>query len=79
MKCNNIQPSIDKYASIVYKTFMVHFDNWVSEWVNEWMSEWLSEWVSEWVLFNASSAMFQLYHCEKKLIFNEMMMRSALY
>ena len=28
---------------------------------------------------NANSAVFQLYHGENKLIFNEMMMRSALY
>ena len=34
--------------------------------------------VSEWLLFNANSAIFQLYHDENKLIFNEMM-RSALY
>ena len=35
--------------------------------------------MSEWLLFNATSAIFQLYHGENKLIFNEMMMRSALY
>jgi hypothetical protein len=29
------------------------------------------------LLFNANSAIFQLYHGENKLIFNEMMMRSA--
>jgi hypothetical protein len=34
--------------------------------------------VSDW-LFNANSAIFQLYHEKNKLIFNEMMMRSALY
>jgi hypothetical protein len=34
---------------------------------------------SEWLLFNANSAIFQLYHGENKLIFNEMLMRSALY
>jgi hypothetical protein len=28
--------------------------------------------VSEWLLFNANSAIFQLYHGENKLIFNEM-------
>ena len=39
----------------------------------------VSEWVSEWLLFNANAAIFQLYHGENKLIFNEMMMRSALY
>ena len=38
---------------------------------------WL-EWVSEWLLFNTNSAMFQLYHGENKLIFNEIMMMSAL-
>ena len=37
------------------------------------------EWVSEGLLFNANSAIFQLYHGENKLIFNEMMMKSALY
>jgi hypothetical protein len=35
--------------------------------------------VSERLLFNANSAIFQLYHGEIKLNFNEMMMRSALY
>jgi hypothetical protein len=35
--------------------------------------------MSEWLLFNANWAIFQLYHGENKLIFNEMMMRSALY
>ena len=34
--------------------------------------------VIEWLLLNANSAIFQLYHGENKLIFNEMMMRSAL-
>jgi len=29
-------------------------------------------------LFNANSAIFQLYHGENNLIFNEMMMTSAL-
>jgi len=30
-------------------------------------------------LFKANLAIFQLYHGENKLTFNEMMMRSALY
>jgi len=30
-------------------------------------------------LFNANASLFQLYHGENKLIFNEMTMRSALY
>jgi len=33
--------------------------------------------VSEWLLFNVNSAIFQLDHCENKLIFNEMMMNTA--
>jgi hypothetical protein len=32
---------------------------------------------SEWFMFNSS--IFQLYHGENKLIFNVMIMRSALY
>ena len=35
--------------------------------------------VSEWMLLNANSAILQLHHVENKLIFNEMMTRSALY
>jgi hypothetical protein len=34
--------------------------------------------LSEWWFFNANSAIFQLYHAENKLIFNEMM-RFSLY
>jgi hypothetical protein len=54
-----------------------------SEIVNyfEWKWEkiyYIIQWVSEWLLFNANSAIFQLYHGKNKLIFNEMMMRPAL-
>jgi hypothetical protein len=35
--------------------------------------------VSEWLLFNANSGIFQLYHGNNKLIFNEMMMRSVCF
>ena len=35
--------------------------------------------MSEWLFFNVNSAIFQLYHGENKLIFNEMMMKSALF
>jgi hypothetical protein len=31
------------------------------------------------ILFNANTAIFQLYHGESMLIFNEMMMKSAFY
>jgi hypothetical protein len=39
----------------------------------------LIDWMGEWLLFNANSSIFHLYYGENKLIFNEMMMRSALY
>jgi hypothetical protein len=39
--------------------------------------KWLG--LGEWLLFNANSAIVQLYHGENNLIFNEMMMRSTLY
>ena len=35
--------------------------------------------VFERLLFNANAAIFQLYHGKNRLIFEEMMMRSALY
>ena len=35
--------------------------------------------MSEWLSFSATSAIFQLYHDENKLIFNDMMTRSSLY
>ena len=41
-------------------------------------SEQKSIYMFEWVI-NANSAIFQLYHGQYKLIFNEMMMRSTLY
>jgi hypothetical protein len=33
-------------------------------------------WLSEWLLFNANSAIYQLYHGENKLHFNEQMMNN---
>jgi hypothetical protein len=38
-----------------------------------------SDWISKWLLFNAKSAIFQPYHDENKLHFNEKMMMSTLY
>jgi hypothetical protein len=32
--------------------------------------------MSEWLLFNTDSTIYQIYHGEHKLIFNEMMMRA---
>jgi hypothetical protein len=34
--------------------------------------------VSAWLLLNANSAIFQLYHGENNLLFNEMMMKSPI-
>jgi hypothetical protein len=34
---------------------------------------------SEWLLFNAKSQIVRVYHGENKLIFNEMMIKSALF
>jgi hypothetical protein len=50
-----------------------------ASWKILWVRQLGNEWVSEWLLFNANSAIVQLYHGENKLIFNEMMMRSALF
>jgi hypothetical protein len=35
--------------------------------------------VSKWLLFNTNSAIFQLNHNTKNLLFNEMVMKTALY
>ena len=35
--------------------------------------------MSEWLLFNANSAIFQLYHDKNKLISNDTMIRCTLY
>jgi len=43
------------------------------------MSDSFKYFVSDCLLFNTNSAIFQLYHGENKIIFNEMMKRSALY
>jgi hypothetical protein len=36
-------------------------------------------WVSKWLLFNANSAMSQLYLGENKIIFDEIIKKLALY
>jgi hypothetical protein len=35
--------------------------------------------IGEWLVLNANSALFQIYHGENKLIFEEKMIRSALF
>jgi hypothetical protein len=44
-----------------------------------WFNDYLHIRVSEWLLLNVIPAIVQLYHGENKVIFNEMMRRSALY
>ena len=48
-------------------------------WITELQLLPLIQWLIEWLLFNVKWAIVQLYHDENKLIFNEMMMRSALF
>jgi hypothetical protein len=62
---------------------LIYLRKWLTTWTFCQRSiisvQFMSEWVSEWLLFNANSAIFQLYRGENKLIFNEMMMISVLY
>jgi hypothetical protein len=64
LKSNDVTESRDIYI-ICEISYQIHTHNHVI--------------VSKWLLFNANSVIFQLYHGENKLIFNEMMMRPALY
>ena len=67
-------PTVHKCFIYYYKlNIIVQEKEFVCVW------EWVSEWVSECVLLDDNSAFVQLYHGESKLIFNEMMMKSALY
>jgi hypothetical protein len=67
-------------------SLMSDVDGWVSDeyslmsdgWVDEWVMS-AHSWVSEWVLLGTNSAICKLYNGKNKLIFNEMMMGSALY
>ena len=81
---------IDFYATEIHAISIVRFIfewfgfiyTWLIElyiWRNKKMYWIYFEWVNERLLFNANSAIFQLYHGESKLIFNEMMIRSALF
>ena len=68
---------LDPLYLIVSLTFFVRIQVVISIIPN--LFERVENQVSEWLLFNANSAIFQLYHGKNKLIFNEMMMRFALY
>ena len=57
----------------------IKFDLCLTIWNNRtqmWVIQSLEK-PGEWLLFNANSAIVQLYHDENKLIVNEMMMKSA--
>jgi len=71
--------SMKLHIGIVFKVFLKKNLLWFTS--NAFNNICLSriEWVSKWLLLNANSAIFQLYHGEKRSIFNEMVMRSALY
>jgi hypothetical protein len=58
------------FISITYSSY------WQKNWRDAY---YIQPFMSEWLLFNTNSAIFQLYHGENKLIFNEIMKKSALY
>jgi hypothetical protein len=53
-------------------TFAKPYVTYVPNFINMFGCEWV-------IVVNANSAIFQLYHGENKLIFKEMMTRSALH
>jgi hypothetical protein len=66
------------YKNIITVKIKVHF-NLYTEVKDSWYNNYEMTWQPEICLFNANPAIFQLYHGENKLIFNEMMTRSAFY
>jgi hypothetical protein len=66
-------------SSVVNREFKPRYAAIRSNAVTFWLDNFYFEWVSEWLLLNAMWAMFQLYHGENKLHFDEMMMMYALY
>ena len=66
------------------RVFPIHVFFWRRNWYyykykSDTSKELFSKAMSEWVLFNTNSAIFQLYHGENKLFFNEMMLMTSLY
>jgi hypothetical protein len=70
------QYNAHEWNIIVARKWLIYF--WYSEYKNSFTVYYI-ECVIPWLLFNANSAILQLHHGENKLIFNEMMMRSALF
>jgi hypothetical protein len=62
-----------------WPTIAMHLIIWLHIKFSEYLMVRIVSQFSEWMLLNANSAIFQLHHGEKKLFFNEMMMRSALF
>ena len=78
-ECGTLSTSQPHLQKAPLSTILGH---WAALCVDLWELSLVSnvyEWVREWLLFNTSSAIFQLYNGENKLIFNEMKMTSALY
>jgi hypothetical protein len=58
----------------------IHFNiQFVWIWIKNILMTSMNVTVSEWLLLTLIEHIFQLYHGENKLHFDEMMMRSALY
>ena len=67
---------LDILVNDIIKCSRVQWRGLAMPWANS-LIVWVRQ--SERLLLNTSSAIFQLYHGENKLIFNEMMKRSTLY
>jgi hypothetical protein len=77
---NQWKAQLIKYFIIILPLYFLtfHIEFWKAVPIIKTIHTWYTIWASEWLLFNANSAIFQLYHGDNKLIFNEMMMRFAL-
>jgi hypothetical protein len=74
--CTWVSEIVDAHEWViddVHEWVIADAHEWVRDCWCTWVSDWWCTWVSEWLLVNANSAIFQLYHGENKLIFNEIM------
>jgi hypothetical protein len=72
VSCQILSIRLSKWERYNYKVCIYIFNKWTLASTSH-KSIIGKYWVSEWLLFNANSAIFQLYHCENTSIFNEMM------
>jgi hypothetical protein len=80
--CNTsiLNVTSSKLGKLFYYHILIHIFLWQVDCLKELFPFFLFNILrikSEWLLFNTNLAIFQLYHGKNKLIFNEMMMRSA--